>query len=507
MNDPLIARFAEACGAANPLNLRVGLTDGGVLAEGSVQQPFTLIGRDEACDVTLSDQDVNPRHAWFQVVGGRVYALDLGSRTGLVWPDDKKRSGWLDVDTPVRIGPFQLQLRSPVSSISGQPGPEPLAADPNLSRTRPMVQLDFRNGKRAKDRWTVNRAMTLVGRAEACKLHLQADDISMYHCGLVLTPTGLWVVDLSGRGVVVNGERMRVSPLIHGAELWVGRFLIGCHYPELGDTPSVGRASVLSGTLVPGKGPNGSRSAARLSPVNGMPARPENLNPAIADDEVALGGTPTIDPVSGLPSSHIMCDAFQLPSPSGAHSAVIYVAGSSPTLQQVPTQNDARHVPSVEPPVRPAIPPIPIPLADGAVEPLLRQLSELHGQLFEQFQQSLVLMTKLFGRIPNADSNVLQQELTRIQELNAVLAKLQTEVIRRSLSQIAETHRPSSSDPTPLPDSIPMSSRVRTVNTSEAIQEWVEQRIGALQKERSHRWEKLRGLVAADGSHDHDSLR
>src|SRR5262245_33744143 len=64
VSDPLIARFAEACGATGPLDLRVDLAGGGVLAEGSVAQPFTLVGRDDACDVTLSDPEVNMRHAW-----------------------------------------------------------------------------------------------------------------------------------------------------------------------------------------------------------------------------------------------------------------------------------------------------------------------------------------------------------------------------------------------------------------------------------------------------------
>src|SRR4051812_44136608 len=86
VSDPLIARFADACGATAPLDLRVDLADGGVLAEGSVNQPFTLVGRDDACDVTLSDPEINPRHAWIQVIGGRAFAIDLGSRTGLAWP-------------------------------------------------------------------------------------------------------------------------------------------------------------------------------------------------------------------------------------------------------------------------------------------------------------------------------------------------------------------------------------------------------------------------------------
>lgn len=475
MNDPLIARFAEACGSAHPLNLRVGLADGGVLAEGSVQQPFTLIGRDEACDVTLNDPEVNPRHAWFQVVNGRVYALDLGSRNGLVWPDGTKRSGWMDPKVPVRVGPFHLQLRKNVSDREPSSSLDPLVADPEAPKRFPVVQLDFRNGKRVKDRWTVNRPLTLVGRSDACKLHLQADDISSFHCGLVLTPTGLWVVDLSARGVVVNGERMRVAPLNHGAELWVGRFLIGCHYPALGETPSAGRAS-LSGTLASGMNSKG-------SPTRKIPAP----LPPIAEDEVPLGGMPTADPNSGLPSSHILCDAFAMPSAaSGPISAQIFVSGTSGALPpSVPVPVPPAPRPAVVPPP-PSLPEFP---TDGSIGPLLKQLSELHGQMLEQFQHGLLLLAKLASRVPNADARILQQELTRIQDVNAELAKLQGEVTRLTLNGVSPTDR------TPLPSTLPQQSKSRTPLPSEAIQEWVEARIGALQNERRHRWEKLRGLV------------
>lgn len=476
MNDPLIARFAEACGAAHPLNLRVSVADGGVLAEGSVQQPFTLIGRDDACDVILNDPEVNPRHAWFQVVGGHVYALDLGSRNGLVWADGGKRSGWLDLGSPVRVGPFKLQLRSPVAKTTTPPGLDPLAADPNSLRGRPVTQLEFRNGKRAKDRWTVNRVITLVGRSETCKLHLHADDISSYHCGLVHTPTGLWVVDLSGRGVVVNGERMRVAPLTHGAELWIGRFLIGCHYPALGETPSASRAS--HGPISKG------RSSKRV---------PQPVAPT-PEDEVPLGGMPVHDPASGLPSSHILCDAFQAAVASGPISAPIFVGSSGPAPRQVP----------VPPTPRPATPPssheFPALPSDSNLAPLLVQLSELHGQMLEQFQHSLVLMAKLLGRAPAADAAVLQKELTRIQELNAELGKLQGDVARQAVTQLNDG-KATVTDATPLPGAPPLGA----VQSDEAIREWVEQRIGALQKERRHRWEKLNGLVTGD-SHEQKSL-
>ncbi|MDB5311367.1 MAG: hypothetical protein JWO38_5569 [Gemmataceae bacterium] len=518
MNDPLIAQFADACGATGPLDLRVGLVGGGVLAEGSVYQPFTLIGRDDACDVTLSDPDVNPRHAWFQVVGGRVFALDLGSRLGLVWPDGKSRSGWFDVGAPVRVGPFRLQLRTPVSARPPGPSsvPDPLHSDPTLTQSRPTVQLDFRNGKRAKDRWAVNRVVTLVGRAEGCKLHLHAGDISAFHCGLVLTPSGLWVVDLSGRGVVVNGERMRVAPLPHGAELWVGRFLIGCHYPALGDTPAVGRPAALpSPPPSAGTTPIETETGANYQTYRG-PAKPPGsagpvtrvttILPLIAEDEVPLGRLPVPDSTSGLPSSHIMCDAFRLPAPSGPISGPILVAGSGPTPTVIPVPPPGRPPAAAVPTIiRPnSVAPSDLP-GDGLAFPLLQQLGVIHGQMFEQFQQSLLMMVQMVGQVHRGQTAAVQQELTRIQELNGELAKLQAEVTRLALIQAASgssvraalpaADHPLPVDQTPLPNAPPTQARVP--DTSDAIEEWVRERIDALQKERRTRWERLTGLLTA----------
>jgi hypothetical protein len=126
--------------------------------------------------------------------------------------------------------------------------------------------------------------------------------------------------------------------------------------------------------------------------------------------------------------------------------------------------------------------------------------------MFEQFQQSLLLMTKLFGRVPDSDTEAMQKELGRIQELNVELAKLQTEVTRRAYSQAASPPRSMPSDPTPLPGAPPVKAHVRTANPAEAIQEYVEERIGALQKERTNRWAKLSG-IATGSSCDHQPLR
>lgn len=494
MTDPLITRFAEACGAADPLDLRVDLADGGVLAEGTVHQPFTLVGRDDACDVTLSDPDVNPRHVWLQVVGGRVFAVDLGSRTGLGWPDGGGGSGWLDVGVPVRVGPFRLALRAPVTErpAAFAPGYNPLQSDPSVARTRPMVNLDFRNGKRAKDRWGVSRLVTLVGRSPDCKIHLNADDIAAYHCGLILTAAGLWVVDLSGRGVVVSGERMRVAPLPHGAELWVGRFLIGCHYPGVSNTPALSRPGMItpSNSLPQGNEPSARVSkqgnAARLGTPSKTPVRSPNPVRSASDtarltpseDEVPLGVVPPPEPGSGMPSSHILADMYRgavgFGQPNGPVSGAFQVTGASG---------------AIPPEASPKVSPDAVAAAEGIIVPLIRQLGEFHAQMFDQLQHSMLMMVQMFGQAQRDQMAVVREDLGRIRELNGELTKLQAEVARLALGQAfgggeeTELDLPILTDIPPKPD------------TTAAMQDWVVERINTLQRERQSRWQKLVGVL------------
>jgi hypothetical protein len=401
----------------------------------------------------------------------------------------------MTTDTPVRVGPFEVRLRSAVSPrpTALPAGYNPLQSDPDCLRSRPTVSLEFRNGKRAKDRWTVNRLLTLVGRAPECKIHLTADDIAGYHCGLVLTPDGLWVVDLSARGVVVNGERMRVSPLPPGAELWVGRFLIGVQYHGAVAPPGPGHTGPLTPVR---RSPAAGLSPADLwlapfAPANGAePGGPD-------EDEVPLGRVPASEADAGLPSSHIMADAFRLWTPgSGPSSNPIAVSG--PASSSVPVE-----LPNVSttPPPRSAQPaglfdmlatpdPIPtpaLPPADDAIA-LLRQLGDAHAQLFAQFQNSLVLMVRLFGCLKPGQLPVIQRELARIQEVNAELAQLQGELASRA------------AEATPKPDSRPAAPAHGPPPDSTALHEWVMLRINALQGERKARWDSLVGMFAGNSA-------
>src|SRR3954452_15814650 len=140
----------------------------------SLPQPFAVIGRDPRSDVPLDDAQVSRRHAYLQVVAGRVFCADLGSRTGTHWPDGAGTAGWLRADQALRIGPYTLRLR----------GGDPAAPAPG-ALALPEITLEFLSGTIGPTHWPLRRALVLVGRSPDCRVCLPAPNVSKYHCSLV----------------------------------------------------------------------------------------------------------------------------------------------------------------------------------------------------------------------------------------------------------------------------------------------------------------------------------
>ena len=238
VNQSELSPFAAACGLRSPIDLRIVRKDGAVLAEGQLDLPCALAGRDPECEVTLLDAQISLRHACLQAVGGRVLVADIGSRTGLHQTEFEGAAGpdrqaflWLTPTDPVAVGPFRISLRKPLFVRPTAPETSPFLPDPAATHALPRVAVRFLNGKTVTGQWVVNRLVTFVGRARDCKISLAADDIDPFHCYFVLTPDGLWVVDLLSRaGVRVNGEPTRYAHLKTGDELQVGRFRLGLAY-------------------------------------------------------------------------------------------------------------------------------------------------------------------------------------------------------------------------------------------------------------------------------------
>lgn len=438
--DPTVAaRFAEACGATAPLELVVERDDGIIVAAGSLAQPFALIGREPVSDVHLPDNDINPRHAFLQVVGGRVFAADLGSKTGLEWPTGRRTYGWMNPEEPVRVGPYRLYLANPVAVRPQEFGPSfhPLAAGPDVPPL-PKVDVHFRNGRAGRTAWNVNRVITIIGRAKDCKIHLGGEDVSQFHCYLTLTPDGLWVNDLLGRGGIrVNGHSVRCQRLNHSDELTVGRFVLAIHYADApGDTGTVS-FDIPMGPRIELDGPkpgstHGTHEWAPTDTMAGPNARP--VQPTMAAEipiELLLG----LDPDDSL----------------------------EPPLALVPV-----------------IEPVPLPS-----DPAVQQLAAVQKQMFDQFQQAMGMMVQMFGTMHKEQMATVQAELDRMQEVTKELTALQQQLMAppEPSASIFENRMP---DPETVSQPSPETAQLHA-------EVW--ERMSKLNEERQSIWQRVLGKV------------
>ena len=220
--------------------------------------PFALVGRSNRCHIQLPDSRVSFRHTYLQNFGGRVFCVDLNSRTGTNWDGKRLRFGWLSLEQGPQIGPYQIRLAEP----SSKPDEDfafpvefnPLdATDLRLSALG-AISIEFLNRSNQGQTWTINRMLTLVGSGPGCKLRLEDEEISRVHCGLLVTKNGLWVIDFLGRGgTVVDGQMVDFARLEAGQILQVGQFSMRIRYQGERDLPPGGETGQASRELPVGE--------------------------------------------------------------------------------------------------------------------------------------------------------------------------------------------------------------------------------------------------------------
>jgi pSer/pThr/pTyr-binding forkhead associated (FHA) protein len=240
MSEPALELFRESCGLCAPLFLEWENGSEAVAASTSrsFKTPFVLVGRGSRSDLVLDDETVSRRHAFLQAIAGRLFVIDLQSRTKVYWEGEEapRSQGWFDQGGFVQIGSYRLR-RSGSSASENQPGALPAleeARHPEQIEIGPAVraalELPIRMGENPS-LWPVEGPLAMVGRAEECQLALSDDSVSRFHAALVPTPLGVWVVDLLAReGVQVNGKRVRWAWLADGDTLRVGRFTFILRY-------------------------------------------------------------------------------------------------------------------------------------------------------------------------------------------------------------------------------------------------------------------------------------
>ncbi|MCA9077298.1 MAG: FHA domain-containing protein [Planctomycetaceae bacterium] len=229
MTNPAQQRFREALKVTKPLGVSVHSEKNRKPVVAKIEAPYAILGRGSKCAVRLADKSVSYRHVYLQAFGDRVLCVDLLSPNPISW-DGPETDGWMSPEHVVSVGPYRVKLSGEGWQCDHSDWPSPLECKTRTNESTPfgalpLVHLELLNQQLEGMAWPINRVVTLVGRDDRCRITCADERISRVHCSLVLTPYGLWVVDLVGRGgVQINGKLQSCALLEPGDELGVGQY-------------------------------------------------------------------------------------------------------------------------------------------------------------------------------------------------------------------------------------------------------------------------------------------
>lgn len=139
---------------------------------------------------------------------------------------------------------------------------------------------------------------------------------------------------------------------------------------------------------------------------------------------------------------------------------------------------------------------------------LFSQFSQMQQQMFDQFQQTLLLMAQTFGNLHREQMALVREELAHIQDLTRQLHALQSESkvptvpARPSSSEPSAAAKSTAAAPTPTaakptaaapsPTAAPTSSTPRFEGD---VHTWLSKRLEAIQQERQSRLQKVLSIL------------
>ena len=499
--------FWTGCEAQAPLHLLVTLPGQPQVAQSVLHQPYAVVGRDRRAHLRLEDARVGSRHAYLQVIAGQLFVIDLGSRTGTQVKGSPVRAGWVPLGERVGIGPYALRwLKGDVPDPdAGGPGFDPRKQrQPGNSQT--LLSLEFLNGKTVQQRWQVDRAITLIGSGAACKLRLRSSRVSPFHCSVVWTRHGAWLVDLlSDHGVRLNGAPATIAALEHDDRIQVGEFVIRVRSSAV---PTADNQGAAGRQAVPG--------------VNGQHARPaaESLReslpgPSLGETRLPVAAEPAAYPLPPTPAEEGR--GAELPAFFGNPAGALLSSSTALRLSPLTPLDPA----TVDP-------------AHAALVPLMNQFGAMQEQMADQFRQTLMMMFQMFSAVHKDQMAFFQQEMDRVQQLTGELHLLRIEAAKHAPASAPpsppgggtehgegepaptapsrQPQNPAATAPSspavaaalrePAPPSAPSPSTPDktaapglAAPAGQDIHVWLCQRMAAVQEERQNRWQKLLALL------------
>ncbi len=451
--EPPAEEFLDACGAGTPPLLVVERSGGGEMARRTLHLPFALIGRDERADLHLDDEEVSPHHAYLQLMAGRLWCVDLGSRTGIHWQEGRRAVGPLLVRQSLGIGPYTIRLAEGGShdEDDGVAPANPLSSEADDPSSLPRVSLEFHGATTQQRLWSMDRPLALIGRSSICKVRLHSPTVSRIHAALLNTPVGPWIVDLLSRtGTHVKGAAVRWTRVENGDELQIGQFRISVRF--------------------------------RSPAPRALPA------------------------LLSFPSEQSSTESYVFPPPPTA-------AGTAALGELLSKDGGAFFPPALPRALSSAM--VPASGTESLLLPLLTQFSQMQQQMFDQFQQNVMLMVQMFGGLQREQIGLIRQELEQLRQITRELQEVQGEYGKQAPAlPPAPTAPPDvaatvSSPPVaaalppvthgaekalpPPPVAAPTASSAGPSKGD--VHAWLAQRLATLQQEQQSRWQRILSVL------------
>jgi pSer/pThr/pTyr-binding forkhead associated (FHA) protein len=389
--------FLAACGIEDSFQFAVENQDATESRLRLLYQPFAVIGRDLRADIVLDHTDVSRRHVYLQVIEGRVFWIDLESRTGTRGERESQRFGWLEGGRTLFVGPYVIRRFVGDSQAVDKhrqvdlPRGTPLVARPPTLTTQSEVALEFLNGPSQSMLKPVHRVLSLIGSASGCKFRLTDSSVSRFHGSLLQTSAGLWIVDLLGqRGISINDVPVRCSRLVDGDIVRIGRYQIRIRYHSRGQESGTELSELEHSAFEP-KVARQSRTPISLNSTRWAPTTTAFCSGLVDEQE-----SPSLSIEATLMSSKV----HLVPSKS-------MFPGNLPQSE----------------------------LTESMLVPLVNQFGLMQQQMFDQFQQAMAMMVKMFGTMHRDQMEVIRAELDRLHELTDEFHALKNELAQRTLGK------------------------------------------------------------------------
>jgi pSer/pThr/pTyr-binding forkhead associated (FHA) protein len=500
--------FLKVCGATSPLRIRVRRQGSRDYDFHSFDQPSVLIGRDALADLRIEHPSVSRRHAYLQVLRGRLLLTDLGSRIGTYIDyrsltvelcrdesgpmktsaessDDQRphSSCWIEPGEKFRIGPCRFRIIEGVKrshSSKSTDGHAKRDAEPATElEGLTEVTVEISDEKSPPTQLSIDQEMILGGRSPTCTIHLNDSRVSSYHFSLVRTMEGVWVVDLLGRGgITLNGTGVRFARVYDGDALKVGhstiRFLFDRDRERNLRTRSLPEPEEPFPVL-PWAAP---RLPAGLPALPGMMPLPPAPFPWMAAGPPAMSQTPGDLSVNAATGGELAASAWNASIPA----------------------------------------------------PMVQQMWQMQQQMFDQFYSAMMFLFQTFATLQQDQRSTLRQEFNRLSQLSREVCTLQAELAKleakkaassAAASKAAEASSskassarkapsPASGRSTangdapapaePAPESVsarktPTESRKPDSTSHEQLHAELCHRLASLQSEQLTRWQKILKLI------------